>query len=232
METGSSSAIRSLEMRLLEMEKNFSTFRDDIVSSITALNTSTSVPKEAPVPSTEATQNNECNVRESSGQHQLDPVLSPPSEDESVAADETAPRNLSWVFNDSDDGSHHQQRVSKPECEHTLHADGFGELDPDLCGHLRFVGLGSTATIVDRCPGLRQHINQGLQLKGHQQGEAFLTTPNSELADRVPLWIHHRVRQSLPSPSVMQKLMDAYFQTLSSLFPIVTMEEANTIYRR
>lgn len=134
-----SSAIRSLEMRLLEMEKNFSTFRDDIVSSITALNTSTSVPKEAPVPSTEATQNNECNVRESSGQHQLDPVLSPPSEDESVAADETAPRNLSWVFNDSDDGSHHQQRVSKPECEHTLHADGFGELDPDLCGHLRLV---------------------------------------------------------------------------------------------
>lgn len=92
------------------------------------------------------------------------------------------------------------------------------------------MGLGSTASIVDRCSGLRQHISQGLQLKGHQQGEAFLTTPGAGATDGTPLWLHHRVLQSLPSVKTMEKLMDIYFGSLSSLFPIITEKEVHLIY--
>ncbi|CAK7243801.1 MAG: hypothetical protein STHCBS139747_005329 [Sporothrix thermara] len=68
------------------------------------------------------------------------------------------------------------------EPEARCYADGFGELDPDLNGHLRYVGLGSTASVVDNCVGLRRHIERGLEKKGYEPEVAFLTSPEATLA--------------------------------------------------
>ncbi|KAI6749278.1 hypothetical protein HG530_015117 [Fusarium avenaceum] len=109
----------------------------------------------------------------------------------------------------------------------TYHGDGFGELDPDGNGELRYVGLGSTATIVDRCAGLRRHIDEGLHRKGHSPGETFLTSPHTSATSSIH---SDRVAALLPNDATVQQLFRSYFKQLAFAFPVITESDVRASY--
>lgn len=120
-----------------------------------------------------------------------------------------------------------------------VYADGFGELDVDSQGQLRYVGLGSMASVVDNCPGLRRHIHQGLKKKGHDVAEVYWATSSPEqiasesqeqFTGRSPR-IGSAVDIELPSSNLINALFTAYVDNVLILFPIMSENEFRTLHR-
>lgn len=111
------------------------------------------------------------------------------------------------------------------------YADGFGELDPDINGQLRYVGLGSTGSIVDRCIGLRQHINSGLKKKGYDIGEPFLTSP-AAVADveESPHLAESASRYDMPPRTLADILIETYAEQVYFMFPIISKTDVLALY--
>ncbi|KIW65410.1 hypothetical protein PV04_07673 [Phialophora macrospora] len=110
------------------------------------------------------------------------------------------------------------------------YADGFGELVPDVNGILRYVGLGSTTSVVDRCIGVRRHINNGLQKKGFGNGETFSgsqSTPSREHYSPIALT---RPDASWPPRRLVGILFDIYDQHLYPVYPVVSASELEVVY--
>ena len=127
------------------------------------------------------------------------------------------------------------------EPEARCYADGFGELDPDLNGHLRYVGLGSTASVVDNCVGLRRHIERGLEKKGYEPEVAFLTSPEATLVqdrDGDSGGPPHPTATSgagstileLPPMGLVDTLITIYTTRLNFVFPITTERRLRHMY--
>ncbi|KAH8646772.1 fungal-specific transcription factor domain-containing protein [Xylariales sp. PMI_506] len=118
------------------------------------------------------------------------------------------------------------------------YADGFGELDADTHGELRYVGLGSTASVaVENCIGLRRYITLGLQRKGYDSEEPFFTSPeathvedvvDSPMAPREPPSTASSA--GLPPPPLVDALIGVYTQELAHLFPIASESLVRAAY--
>lgn len=104
------------------------------------------------------------------------------------------------------------------------YADGFGELDVDSHGQLRYVGLGSTASVaVENCIGLRRYITKGLEKKGYEPEETFLTSPEATHSDEAAdASVKQHENLVLPPPELVDVLLSIYTKELAHLFPITT----------
>ena len=111
------------------------------------------------------------------------------------------------------------------------YADGFGELDPDINGQLRYVGLGSTGSIVDRCIGLRQHINSGLKKRGYDIGEPFLTSPAAVAGlEESPHPAESTRRHDMPPRKLADILIETYAEQVYFMFPIISKTDVLALY--
>lgn len=119
---------------------------------------------------------------------------------------------------------------SKSRC----YADGFGELKIDAHGQLRYVGLGSTTSVaVENCIGLRRHITKGLERKGYQSEETFLTSPEAtSIEESIEAPLKSRGRINLPPPELVDILVTIYTKDLAYLFPITTEDDIRRTYRK
>ncbi|KAJ9138379.1 hypothetical protein NKR23_g8533 [Pleurostoma richardsiae] len=131
---------------------------------------------------------------------------------------------------EQDDGNVEQEQADQGE---RRYADGFGELDVDTCGQLRYVGLGSTASVVDNCIGLRRHISKGLEKKGYEPEEFFFASPealNIEDSEGSPPC--QASASDLPPSDLVELLIDIYARELAFLFPITTERDIRQIYEK
>lgn len=111
------------------------------------------------------------------------------------------------------------------------YADGFGELDADTYGQLRYVGLGSTASVVDHCVGLRRHIHQILEEKGFEPEEPFFASPDAthfEGPAASPICLMSS--NDLPPPILAEALIDIYVNEQAFLFPIIPERDIRQIH--
>lgn len=126
--SSSASAVKSLETRILEMEKSFHRFKDDIGSSIALLHSSRVFPTDVSMTTSPSSRNSEAFTRQFSEQTPSDSSI-PEVSDRTI-------KGISWESNNAED-SQLQLTTIRPDRDHGFHTDGFGELDPDLSGHLR-----------------------------------------------------------------------------------------------
>ncbi|RDW82758.1 hypothetical protein BP6252_03870 [Coleophoma cylindrospora] len=110
------------------------------------------------------------------------------------------------------------------------YADGFGELDADTTGQLRYVGLGSTASVVDTCVGLRRHIYEGLEKKGIENEETIFRSPQETVTEAAIPTAQDMLSREMPSRPLIRLLMDTFSADLYFLFPIIAKDDINTIY--
>lgn len=117
-----------------------------------------------------------------------------------------------------------------------VYADGFGELNTDAQGQLRYVGLGSMASVVDNCPGLRRHINRGLKRKGYNPAEdswatSSLGASTSEAQEQaIGISTRNGSNIELPSPDLVNILLTTYSTSVLVLFPIMSEDEFRRYY--
>lgn len=114
------------------------------------------------------------------------------------------------------------------------YADGFGELDIDSHGQLRYVGLGSTASVaVENCIGLRRYITQGLEKKGYEMEETFFISPEATHSEEtIDKPFKQSGRAPLPPPDLVELLISLYVNELAYLFPITTENEVRQGYQK
>ncbi|KAF8855201.1 hypothetical protein BDZ45DRAFT_746711 [Acephala macrosclerotiorum] len=115
---------------------------------------------------------------------------------------------------------------SPPYC----YADGFGELDTDTTGQLRYVGIGSTAAVVDTCVGLRRHIHEGLEKKGYEIEETFFASPEASGNEVVSPTVRGPLNSDIPPLALVDVLIDTYLRDLHFLFPIIPQDDVKSIY--
>lgn len=114
------------------------------------------------------------------------------------------------------------------------YADGFGELDVDSHGQLRYVGLGSTASVaVENCIGLRRYITRGLEERGYETEETFFTSPEATRLEDTPEDVPREKDQiQLPPPELVDVLITIYVKDLAYLFPITTERDIRQAHRK
>jgi len=117
---------------------------------------------------------------------------------------------------------------SHPRIQHSCYADGFGELDADTTGQLRYVGIGSTATVVDTCVGLRRYINGGLGRKGYHIEETFFTSPET-CSEATQLPTRESLTRNMPPATLCEVLIDTFIRDIHFLFPIIPKEDIRNI---
>ncbi|RFU30449.1 hypothetical protein B7463_g5885, partial [Scytalidium lignicola] len=184
-------------------------------------------------------------LRDSLAARKDSPALATPGDTEDGASITAQPDALiassaASGFLEDEDNEHERARGAEEESQTLVkdevsyrhcYADGFGELDPDINGQLRYVGLGSTASIVDRCIGLRQHINTGLKKKGYDIGEPFLTSPAAVIDVEVPPQpLDNSLRQQLPPQTLVDILIETYVEQVYFIFPIISKSDVLVLY--
>jgi hypothetical protein len=127
---------------------------------------------------------------------------------------------------------HELEKNYRTETPPYFYADGFGELDADITGQLRYVGIGSTACVVDTCVGLRRHINRGIEKKGLEIEEVFLASHESTANVSTPDGAYGFLNRELPPTALTQLLVDVYIKDVYFLFPIITKDEIQAIHAR
>ncbi|KAM0816019.1 putative Zn(2)-C6 fungal-type domain-containing protein [Seiridium cardinale] len=130
--------------------------------------------------------------------------------------------------------SHDHQGHDRDDGRGRCYADGFGELDVDSHGQLRYVGLGSTASVaVENCIGLRRYITKGLEKKGYEMEESFFTSPEATLFEETANSSSSQpVSLDLPPPPLVDALVSVYARELAHLFPITTGNEIRHGYHK
>lgn len=115
------------------------------------------------------------------------------------------------------------------------YADGFGELDVDSNGQLRYVGLGSTASVaVENCMGLRRYITKGLEQRGFESEDSFLASPEATCVEEKAA-LRYTPREDpelLPSVALVDALIAMFVEHLAHIFPIVSNIKIQDTYRR
>ncbi|ETS84100.1 hypothetical protein PFICI_02125 [Pestalotiopsis fici W106-1] len=115
------------------------------------------------------------------------------------------------------------------------YADGFGELDTDSHGQLRYIGLGSTVSVaVENCIGLRRYITKGLERKGYEAEESFFTSLEATHFDDTAggLATQSAATFDLPPKDLVDALVCTYVKDLEYLFPIMAEHEIRLIHQR
>ncbi|KAK6064982.1 hypothetical protein SCUP515_11457 [Seiridium cupressi] len=130
--------------------------------------------------------------------------------------------------------SHDHQGHGRDDGRGRCYADGFGELDVDSHGQLRYVGLGSTASVaVENCIGLRRYITKGLEKKGYEMEESFFTSPEAtHFEETANSSSSQPVSLDLPPPPLVDALVSVYARQLAHLFPITTGNEIRHGYHK
>jgi hypothetical protein len=135
------------------------------------------------------------------------------------------------------DNAHSETRVSPSGHDGSgrRYADGFGELDADSHGQLRYIGLGSTVSVaVENCIGLRRYITKGLERKGYEIEESFFTSLEATHIDDTTSGLSKpsAATLELPPTDLVNVLVCTYAKNLEHLFPITTEHEIRHIHQK
>lgn len=115
------------------------------------------------------------------------------------------------------------------------YADGYGELNTDSHGQLRYIGLGSTVSVaVENCIGLRRYITRGLKRRGFETEESFFTSlDTTQFHDPINAAMPQSTAiLDLPPKELVEVLICTYIKDLEHLFPITTGHETRLNYQR
>ncbi|KAK3322004.1 fungal-specific transcription factor domain-containing protein [Apodospora peruviana] len=111
-----------------------------------------------------------------------------------------------------------------------FYTDGYGDLEMDSHGQLRYVGLGSIASVVDRCDCLRRQIAAGLRQKGYDSSQPFLTSPAPAPSPTTLTHLFAPPTPVLPPRRLVHVLIGTYIQDVLYIFPILPIDTLWSIY--
>ncbi|KAK5119143.1 hypothetical protein LTR85_007757 [Meristemomyces frigidus] len=97
--------------------------------------------------------------------------------------------------------------------------------------HYRYMGASATISIRDTCDGLRMHINNRLHDKGHAEKEYYFDSP-SDTVGAIGTPCSMSRQPDMPPEKLVDLLLEAFFDRLHSLFPIVQYSEIQKLYHR
>lgn len=100
-----------------------------------------------------------------------------------------------------------------------------------LTSKLSYVGASATISIRDTCDGLRMHINNRLYDKGYEAKEYYFESP-SDTAGAVSTPATASRQLVLPPERFVDLLLEAFFDRVYSLFPIVQYGEVQKLYHK
>ncbi|KAF3002179.1 hypothetical protein E8E14_007110 [Neopestalotiopsis sp. 37M] len=159
-------------------------------------------------------------------------VLGPPDSDNEIHDPDISNQGPS-----ARDNGHSETQISPSGHDGSgrRYADGFGELDADSHGQLRYIGLGSTVSVaVENCIGLRRYITKGLERKGYETEESFFTSLEATHVDDTAggLTRSSAATLDLPPKDLVNILVCTYSKNLEHLFPITTEHDIRHIHQK